>query len=242
MVVLHDVTNFKKLEKIKNEFIATASHDLRNPLTSIRGYNQLIQNAGPLNDNQREFVQRIHHASAHMTELVENMLDLAKMDLGAEPKHEVLDMTSILWHLADEFQPQAEAKWQLLTIEKTGESSKVRGNLLQLCQALRNLVGNAIKYTPDGGVITLASENKKDIVCVHIQDSGYGIPSSDLPHIFNRFYRVRNNGHDEIEGNGMGLAIVKSIAQKHGGDVTVESEPGKGSCFTVTLPLTGENA
>ena len=75
---------------------------------------------------------------------------------------------------------------------------------------------------------------------IKIQDTGYGIPSSDLPHIFDRFYRVRNNGHDEIEGNGLGLAIVKSIAQQHGGDVTVESEPGKGSCFIVTIPLVNE--
>ncbi|MCI0553648.1 MAG: response regulator [Anaerolineae bacterium] len=240
VVVLHDVTNFKKLEKVKNEFIATASHDLRNPITSIRGYNQLIQNAGPLNDNQLEFVQRIHHASAHMTELVENMLDLAKMDLGAEPEHEVLDMTPLLWQIADEFQPQAEAKRQLLTVEKTEDSSKVRGDVLQLRQALRNLIGNAIKYTPDGGAITLSSVNKTDMVYINIQDTGFGIPASDLPHVFDRFYRVRNNGHDEIEGNGLGLAIVKSIAEGHGGKVNVESEPGKGSCFTVALPLADE--
>jgi signal transduction histidine kinase/DNA-binding response OmpR family regulator len=241
VVVLHDVTNFKKLEKVKNEFIATASHDLRNPLTSIRGYNQLIQNAGPLNDNQVEFVQRIHHASTHMTELVENMLDLAKMDLGAEPKHEPLDVTHLLWQIADEFQPQAQAKRQLLTVEKTESSSIVKGDPLQLRQVFRNLVGNAIKYTPDGGTITLSSRNEAGMVSINIRDTGYGIPASDLPHLFERFYRVRNNGHDEIEGNGLGLAIVRSSARQHGGDVTVKSEPGKGSCFTVTLPLAGEN-
>jgi len=240
VVVLHDVTNFKKLEKVKNEFIATASHDLRNPLTSIRGYNQLIQNAGPLNDNQVEFVQRIHHASTHMTELVENMLDLAKMDLGAEPKQEVLDVTPLLWQIADEFQPQAEAKGQLLTVEQTEPSSIVKGDPLQLRQVFRNLVGNAIKYTPDGGTVTLSSRNEAGMVSIFIRDTGYGIPASDLPHLFERFYRVRNNGHDEIEGNGLGLAIVRSSARQHGGDVTVESEPGKGSCFTVALPLADE--
>jgi signal transduction histidine kinase len=99
------------------------------------------------------------------------------------------------------------------------------------------LIGNAIKYTPDGGAITLSIEEKANALYIHIKDTGYGIPSCDLPFIFNRFYRVRNNGHDEIEGNGLGLAIVKSTAQQHGGDVTVESEVGKGSCFTITLPL-----
>src|SRR5687768_17132 len=237
VVVLHDVTHFKKLEKVKDEFIATASHDLRNPITSIRGYSQLMQNAGPLNDNQADFVKRIQHASAHMTELVENMLDLAKMDLGAEPKDEILDMTHLLWQIADEFQPQAEVKRQLLTLEKTATSSIVRGDGLQLRQALRNLVGNAIKYTPEGGTVTRSSMNKAGVVQVCTQDTGYGIPAAALPHILARFYRVRNNSHDEIEGNGLGLAIVKSIVEQHNGQISVESKPGKGSCFIITLPL-----
>ena len=240
VVVFNDVTHFKRLEKVKNEFVATASHDLRNPITSIQGYSQLIQQAGPLTDHQLEFVQRIQHASSHMTELVENMLDLAKMDLGAEPKHEVLDMTHLLWEIADEFQSQAEMKRQLLTVEKTADSSKVQGDALQLRQALGNLVGNAIKYTPEGGAITLFSMNSTDRVNVHLQDTGYGIPASDLPHVFDRFYRVRNNGHDEIHGNGLGLAIVKSIVQQHGGDVTVESKQGEGTCFSFNLPLSAE--
>lgn len=240
VVVLHDVTNFKRLEKVKNEFIATASHDLRNPITSIKGFSQLMQHAGPLNDTQLEFVQRIHHASNNMSELVENMLDLAKMDLGADPKYEVLDVTHLLWKIADEFQPQAEFKRQLLTLEKAESSLLVKVDALRLSQVLRNLVGNAIKYTPDGGAITLSIEHKENIAIIKVQDTGYGIPAADLPHVFDRFYRVRNNGHDEIEGNGLGLAIVKSIAQQHGGDVSVESEPGKGSCFSVTLPLVDE--
>ena len=240
VVVLHDVTNFKRLEKVKNEFIATASHDLRNPITSIKGFSQLMQHAGPLNDRQLEFVQRIQHASNNMSELVENMLDLAKMDLGADPKHEVLDVTHLLWKIADEFQPQAEFKRQLLTLEKAESSLLVKGDALQLSQVLRNLVGNAIKYTHDGGAITLSIEHKENIAIIKVQDTGYGIPAADLPHVFDRFYRVRNNGHDEIEGNGLGLAIVKSIAQQHEGDVSVESEPGKGSCFSVSLPLVDE--
>jgi signal transduction histidine kinase len=240
VAVLHDVTHFKRLEKVKNEFVATASHDLRNPLTSIRGYSQLIQNAGPLNDNQADFVKRIQRAVGNMTELVENMLDLAKMDLGAEPTREILDITNLLWQIADEFQPQAEAKKQNLKLETTATSSHVRGDALQLRQALRNLVGNAIKYTPDGGAVTLCSDNEAGMVQINIRDTGYGMPAADLPHVFDRFYRVRNNGHDEIEGNGLGLAIVKSTIEGHGGSIRVESEIGKGSCFTFNLPLADE--
>jgi len=239
VVVLHDVSHFKQLEKVKDEFIATASHDLRNPLTSIRGYNQLIQHMGPLNDNQKDFANRIQNAVSHMTELVENMLDIAKMDLGEAAKRETIDAAQVIWQLADEFQPQAAAKSQLLVLEETTTNSIVEVDALKIRQALRNLIGNAIKYTPNGGAVTLSLEHAAGMALIKIKDTGYGIPATDLPHLFKRFYRVRNNGHDEVEGNGLGLAIVKSIAEQHGGDVTVESELGKGSCFSFTLPLKG---
>lgn len=236
VVVLHDITHFKQLEKVKNEFIATASHDLRNPLTSIKGYSVLIQQAGQLNENQIDFAKRIQHSAEHMTELVENMLDLAKMDLGADQKQQIFDIASTLYELTDEFQPQAQAKEQSIKLEPTQSNFNIRGDVLKIRQALRNLIGNAIKYTPEGGAITLSLTRECDKVSIRVKDTGYGIPSADLSHIFDRFYRVRNNGHDEIEGNGLGLAIVKSIAEQHGGDVTVESEPGIGSCFTLILP------
>jgi signal transduction histidine kinase/DNA-binding response OmpR family regulator len=237
VVVLHDVTHFKELERVKDEFIATASHDLRNPIASIKGFSHLIKHAGPLNDNQNDFVQRIQNAVENMSELVENMLDLTKMDLGAELKHEVLNVSSLIWEIADEFQPQAEAKRLLLTLDKTETSSKVQGDMLQLRQALRNLIGNAIKYTPNSGTITLSLEHKSNMAVIHIRDTGYGIPADDLPFIFDRFYRAHNDNVIDIEGNGLGLAIVKSIVERHSGQISVESKPGIGSCFTIALPL-----
>ncbi|MBV6400400.1 MAG: Sensor histidine kinase RcsC [Anaerolineales bacterium] len=240
VVILHDVTRFKELERVKDEFIAIASHDLRNPITSIKGFGHLIKQAGPLNDNQTEFVERIQNSTETMSELVENLLDLAKMDLGEEPAFEILDATRLLTDIADEFKPQAEAKGLWLTLGKTGTSSHVRGDALQIRQALRNLIGNAVKYTPEGGGISLSSENQPGQVCLHIRDNGYGIPASDLPHIFDRFYRVRNNGHDDVKGNGLGLAIVKMIAEEHGGSVAVESAQGEGTCFSLILPLVAE--
>ena len=186
---------------------------------------------------QTDFVQRIQQASNHMTELVENMLDLAKMDLGAETKFEVVDILLLLLEIVNEFKPQAEAKGQTLVLEKTGNNLHVQGDALKLRRALCNLVGNAIKYTPPDGSVNISTEIVEDNVTVRINDTGYGIPVADLPNLFKRFYRVRNNGHDDIEGNGLGLAIVKSIVQQHGGDVTVESEVGKGTSFRVSLPL-----
>ncbi|HEX9332123.1 MAG TPA: ATP-binding protein, partial [Anaerolineales bacterium] len=237
VLVLHDVSNFKRLEKVKNEFIATASHDLRNPLTSIKGYSQLIQQMGPLNEYQLDFAKRIQRGAEHMAELVENMLSLANMDLDAEQKREILDVNSMVVKLADEFKPQAQAKQQALTLTLTDDSLTVQCEPLKIEQALRNLIGNAIKYTPNDGAITLSVERDAQKVNIKIQDTGYGIPASDLPHIFERFYRVRNNGHDDIEGNGLGLAIVKSVIEQHGGRVNVESEVGKGSCFSILFPV-----
>jgi signal transduction histidine kinase len=152
-----------------------------------------------------------------------------------------LDLAPVLTELAYEFNPQAQAKRQVLTLQQTESNLKVKGNALKIRQALRNLIGNAIKYTPEDGTVTLSVEPQSNMVQIHVKDTGYGIPSADLSHIFDRFYRVRNNGHDDIEGNGLGLAIVKSIAEQHGGDVTVESEIGKGSCFSFALPLITEH-
>lgn len=237
VVVLHDVSHFKELEKVKDEFIATASHDLRNPITSIGGFSQIIKQAGPLNDIQLDFVSRIHNAATNMGELVENMMSLAKLDLRAESRWEELNINQLVLEIADEFQPQAEAKRQALQLKKMFAESRVQGNALQLRQAFRNLIGNAIKYTPEGGTIVVSLEAEGSSVQVQVKDTGYGIPAEDLPHVFKRFYRVRSNGHDDIEGNGLGLAIVKSTAEAHGGEVTVESSLGKGSCFRFVLPV-----
>lgn len=237
VVILRDVSGLKEREKLEKEFVAGVVHDLRNPITSIIGFSHLIKQVGPLTATQQEFVQHIQNAAANMMGLVENMLNMTRMDLDAESRRDALDLTSVLWEIADEFQPQAEAKRQLLTIGDITPNSIVQGDALQLRQALRNLIGNALKYTPDGGAITLSLHHEAGNVQVKIKDTGYGMPASELPHIFDRFYRVRNNGHDDVEGNGLGLAIVKSIADGHGGSVSVESENGQGSCFTFTLPL-----
>ena len=236
VVVLHDISRFKELEKVKDEFIATASHDLRTPITSVNGFSHLMRQAGPLNEMQSDFLTRIQDAAVHMGRLVENMLNLAKMDLGQELKREKVDLSQLLTKVADEFKPHAQAKGQTLTLEQTAAGSLVSGDELQLLQALRNLIGNAIKYTPQDGLVTIRLEQKEGRSLIKIRDTGYGIPAASLPFIFNRFYRVRNNGHSEIEGNGLGLAIVKSIIEQHQGQVTVESEPGAGSCFTVSIP------
>jgi len=237
VVVLHDVTRLKELERVKDEFIAVLSHDLRNPITSLKGFGDLIKLAGPLNEQQSNLIQRIQNTAENMWEMAENIINLAKLGLNAERRLETINLVPLISETMDEFRLSADAKGQMVTLEKTENCSKVQGDALQLRQALRNLIGNAIKYTPDGGAITLSLANTANTVNIQIKDTGYGIPSVDLPFIFDRFYRAHNDNTQNIEGNGLGLAIVKSIVEKHDGQVSVESEPGKGSCFTISLPL-----
>lgn len=237
VAILHDVTRFKELDQVKNEFIATASHDLKNPITSIAGFSTLLAVAGPLNEQQQDFVSRIQGAAQNMTELVQNMMELAQMDLEATQKHEPVEMGKLLEEMAHEFTAQAKVKEQTLDFTPLSSTTNINGDPLQLRQLLRNLIGNAIKYTPKGGAVGILTEANDGHLKIDIQDNGYGIPAADLPFIFNRFYRVRNEAVKDIEGNGLGLAIVKSAIEQHGGQISVESEPGKGTCFTINLPV-----
>ena len=237
IAILHDVTRFTDLDRVKNEFIATASHDLKNPLTTIAGFISLLEQAGPLNKQQKDFANRIQGATLTMRELVQNMMSLAQMDLQATPKHELVELGELLAGITYEFTPQAAAKNQTLHFTPFAIPEHINGDRLQLKQLFRNLVGNAIKYSPQGGSITLGAKTEKEKIQINVQDTGYGIPAADLPFIFDRFYRVRNGKNSEEEGNGLGLAIVKSIVEQHGGQVNVQSEVGKGTCFVITLPL-----
>ena len=237
VVLLHDVSHFKLLEKVKNEFISTATHDLKNPIGIILGFSDLLPKVGPLNDAQMGYVGHIHAAAQNMNELVQNLLELAKIDMGMELKQETLDMDIFISDILDEFQPQAETKEQKLLLDKTADHSMIQGDALQLKQAMRNLIGNAIKYTPAGGSISVSIKKDERAIAVNVRDTGYGISANDLPFIFDRFYRAGDEKIKKIEGNGLGLAIVKSIIEKHSGQLSVESKLGKGSCFTVTLPL-----
>jgi signal transduction histidine kinase len=146
----------------------------------------------------------------------------AEMNLNTRPRQEDLNVSQLLWDVAKKFQPQADVKNQLLVVGKTEPDSKVRGIAVQLRQALRNLVWNAINNAPEGGTVTLSSENESNMVKILVRDTGYG-----------------NTGHMDHESNDRDLATVKSIVEQHGGQVTVESDgvPGQGSCFAMTLPL-----
>ena len=237
VVLLHDVSRFKALDRIKDEFISTATHDLKNPITSVLGFSEILPAAGPLNETQLSFVQHIHSAAENMRELVQDLLDLAKIDMNLELKKEKLNVNVLMAETVDEFKLQAENKNQQFEMDECGKQAWIQGDTLQLRQALRNLIGNAIKYTPDHGRIMVSLECGQSEVVIRVKDTGYGIPAEDLPFIFDRFYRVRQDDVMNIEGSGLGLAIVKSVIEQYGGHINVVSEPGAGSTFICSLPL-----
>ncbi|NJN43401.1 MAG: GAF domain-containing protein [Anaerolineae bacterium] len=235
VTVLHDVSHFKELERVKDEFIATASHDLKNPITSVLGFSELMPRVGPLNEQQTEFLERIRHAAGQMNDLVLSLLELARLDAGISLTREPLSLLDLLIGVTQEFQPKAQEKSQTLEMIPV-QQGLLMGDPLRLRQVLRNLVGNAIKYTPENGRVIVTAENQDRYFQISIQDTGLGIPAKDLPYIFDRFYRVQDDDRSDIEGNGLGLAIVKGIIEQHGGKISVESTHGQGTSFFFTIP------
>jgi signal transduction histidine kinase/DNA-binding response OmpR family regulator len=238
VATLKDVSRLKKLEQAKKEFIAATTHSLKNPLAKIALLSQVIPNAGPLNEKQAEYVAHIFATVSSMDKLVKNLLELDKIDEGTlELKRERVKVNELAAEIAEEFQLDSTTREQTISLEKAKNEPEVEGDRYQLHEAVHNLVNNAIKYTPLKGSIIISVHATKKTVTIAVKDNGYGIPEKDLPFVFDRFYRVQSGEAKKIEGNGLGLAIVQSIAEQHGGKASVESEPGKGSCFSIKLPL-----
>ena len=234
--VMQDITYLKELDKMKSEFVSTVSHDLRSPLTTIKGFVQLLPKAGPLTSQQQEFSAKILKGVENIAELVEDLLDIGKIEAGVGLEMDVCQLDAIINKVVEDFRSQAEAKRQRLAVELPPQLPPVLGNDLRLGQVVANLVGNAIKYTPDEGLISVRANNNNGQIIVSVHDTGFGIPLADQPYIFDKFYRVQSEETDGISGTGLGLAIVKSVIERHNGRVWVESEPGVGSTFTFILP------
>ncbi len=235
VVVMQDITYLKELDRIKSEFVSIVSHDVRTPLTTIRGYVSLLPRVGPLNPRQQEFVEKVERAMQTIVELLNNLLDLSRLESGYALSMETCSLAEILNEATQIIRPQAEEKKHTLTLELPPNLPLIQGDPRRLEQVFLNLLSNAVKYTPPGGRITLRAREQEGYIAVQVSDTGVGIPPADLPHIFSKFYRVRREG-EGAEGTGLGLAIVKSIVERHGGRVWAESEVGKGSTFTVLLP------
>ncbi|NTU74889.1 MAG: HAMP domain-containing protein [Anaerolineaceae bacterium] len=236
--VLRDITQFKKLDSLKSEFVATVSHDLRSPLTLMRGYASMLQLVGELNEQQKGYAQKIMAGVENMNRLVNDLLDLGKIETGIAVEPVNVKITDVIADVLDSVHPQAIQK--KITIEE--DYSGLQQDWL-LCdkammnQALYNLVENAIKFSSMGGKVVICVSHKTDEIVFEIKDNGIGIAPIDLPRLFEKFYHGGRRESSISRGSGLGLSIVKSIAEKHRGRVWVDSQLGKGSSFYIAIPV-----
>jgi two-component system NtrC family sensor kinase len=236
VVTMQDITHLKELDRIKSDFVSTVSHDLRSPLTAILGYVELIDRAGPVTEQQREFIRRVQFSVGNITALINDLLDLGRIEAGFDALKEIVPISTIIRHSVESYRNRLDEKSQELRMEVAEDLPTVLGNPVRLRQMMGNLVGNAIKYTPSNGCIDVSARAEDGQIIVQVKDNGAGIPPGDQPYIFDKFYRASNVPPD-VSGTGLGLAIVKSIVENHQGRIWVDSVVGMGTTFTIVLPI-----
>ncbi len=236
VVVMQDITHLKELERMKNEFVSTVSHDLRTPLTAIRGFAEILLGRIEGEQENRSYVRHIKTSAEQMAELVEDLLDLGKIEAGVESVRVPWQLEELARQAVEESSFQASLRQVELTSSIAESVPPVLCDPRQMRQVLDNLLSNALKYTPAGGTIVIRTRAQDRQVLVEVQDNGIGIPREALPRLFEKFYRVPCRETEEIAGTGLGLAIVKAIIDQHGGEIWVESELDQGSTFGFSLP------
>lgn len=239
VTLLEDITHLREIDRLKSEFIATASHELRTPLTSVQmGVHLLLEGAlGELTDNQSEVLQACRQDCERLDKLMRDLLDLSKIEAGeSQPQLAPVRARDLIATAVKELRPQVEAKGLELHVDATVDLPQVEVDRTQIERVISNLVINAIRYTRNGG-INVSAERRNNHVAVSVSDSGSGIPSEYLTRIFDKFVQVPGA---QAGGAGLGLAISKSLVEAHGGQISVQSEVGRGTTFTFTLPVATE--
>jgi signal transduction histidine kinase/CheY-like chemotaxis protein len=239
ILILQDIMGLKELDKAKDHFVASVSHDLRAPLNTISGFVNSLQDVGPLNTEQEKFVERILNATDHMMSLVGGLLELAKVNVGTGPEHEPCDVLRIVTEVVADLQGQALARQVALVLTADERLGPVSGDPNQLRRAIGNLVDNAIKFSPESKQVHILASEDSNCVLIEVRDCGVGIAEADLPHIFEKFYRGSDTGN--TIGSGLGLALVSSVARSHEGHVWAENRDGSGSSFYLQLPICRPN-
>ncbi|HXA28637.1 MAG TPA: ATP-binding protein [Candidatus Angelobacter sp.] len=237
-VVLRDKTRLRQLETVRRDFVANVSHELRTPVTAIHLLVETLQN-GALGEPEEaaQFVERIGQEVAHLRQMVDELLELSLMEAGERPLHPAPVSVQELVHAADRLRPLAEERGVELRFDIATETPPVVGETSRLALVVRNLVHNAIKFTPSGGSVTVKAEPRAGSrVAVQVADTGVGISVDALPRIFERFYKADRSRQRDGDGAGLGLAIARHTVEAHGGHISVESEVGQGTTFTVVLP------
>ena len=236
--IMRDVTRFKELDALKSEFVSTVSHDLRSPLTLMRGYATMLDMVGELNEQQQSYVSKIITGVENMARLINDLLDLGRIELGVNLEIEPVSVLDVLEKVTGTLQMHASQKEVDLSLELPKDlPDHIDADPALFHQAIYNLVENAIKYTSEGGQVFVRVRTSPNDLVFEIQDTGIGIAAEDMPRLFEKFYRGKAREARTRVGTGLGLAIVRSIAERHGGRIWVESEEGKGSTFFLQIPI-----
>jgi two-component system phosphate regulon sensor histidine kinase PhoR len=238
IIVFTDVTDKKRLEKIRQDFISNVSHELKTPLTSIKAMVEVLLEGGAEDSKLRkDFLENINQEVDRLSRLVSDLLLLSRLESDREFLNPIsTDFVTLITRTVSRFQPRAMKEGITLSLEIKGDIPPLKVDVNYIDQVISNLIDNAIKYTPSGGKIDVIVEDLGKDIRVSVKDTGIGIPKEDLPRIFERFYRGDKSRSLSLGGVGLGLSIVKHIVEAHGGRVGVESEIGKGSTFYFTLP------
>jgi len=232
----------RRLDEMKSQFISVATHELRGPLTAIRGYLEMLldEEFGPLTDDQHQSLEVVQKSAGHLRTLTNKLLDVTRIEAErVELVLQPMDLPALVEAVAAEFGPQLEAKAQHLTLRAPPGLPPALCDETRAAQVVRNLLSNASKYTPQGGLITVsvAPTEEKGFLQISVADNGVGIPAEDQPKLFDRFFRAKSAVLTRASGAGLGLYITRSLVELHGGRIWFESEPGKGSTFYVTFPI-----
>lgn len=237
MIVMHDITPLKETDQLKNELVSTVTHDLKQPLTVMNGYLEMLQMHQKLEERSETYVRMIVRAVQTMWDLIDDLMMMAKIEAGMQLDVRSVSAFEIISQSVDQIASLAEGKAMSLKNDLAPTLPRVKGDPRRLSQIFANLIGNAVKYTPPEGAVRVWAEQRGNALMIAVEDNGLGISPEDQAKVFDRFYRVRRAETDSIEGTGLGLAIVKRLVEAHHGQIGLDSHLGEGSTFYVTLPL-----
>ncbi len=236
-ILLHDITPFKEIDKLKDELVSTVSHDLKNPLSVLNAYVEMIDMTQTLTEAGQRYVDRIRHSVKNMHHLIDALLDLAKIDAGFQLKRTPVSVMELVRHTYEEQSITAQKKNISLTMDVPPDLPWVFAEDWRIQQVLNNFVNNGIKYTPTDGSVQISARQEGDFVRIEVKDTGYGIAEDQLNKVWERFERIRDERTKHISGTGLGLTIAKTMVEAHGGKVGVTSIEGVGSTFWFTVPV-----
>jgi two-component system phosphate regulon sensor histidine kinase PhoR len=237
VLVLHDITELRRADRVRRDFVANVSHELRTPLTAIRGYVDALLEGDTSPDETKRFLDIILRHALRMERLVKDLLRLARLDAGQEALETApCDLASLVHAVVAELQAQLVVRQQTVAVDIAADAVPLRADPAKLHDVLRNLIANASTYSPERSTIRVRGVRAGDRIVIDVMDEGAGIPDEDLGRVFERFYRVDKSRARDPGGTGLGLSIVKHLVELHGGSVSATNRREGGAQFTVTLP------